>query len=134
MAAPWTRDGTVRAYIVTIAPEVEGRIVALPVADNQLVRKGDLLMVIDPRNYSLAVQQAEATLGQAQANAQNIDAQIAIQQAQIAASEAQVEEAQAALKFGKQQAQRYQELAHGGLEPYSWSSNRPRRFARIGPG
>jgi multidrug resistance efflux pump len=112
MAAPWTRDGTVRAYIVTIAPEVEGKIVALPIADNQLVRKGDLLMVIDPRNYSLAVQQAEAGLGQAQANAQNIDAQIAIQQAQIAASEAQVEEAQAALKFGKQQAQRYQELAH----------------------
>ena len=110
MAAPWTRDGTVRAYIVTIAPEVEGRIVALPVADNQLVRKGDLLMVIDPRNYSLVVQHQRGTLA-AKPKRKNIDAQIAIQQAQIAASEAQVEEAQAALKFGKQQAQRYQELA-----------------------
>ena len=50
MGAPWTRDGTVRAYVVTIAPEVAGRIVQLPVADNQLVRKGDLLMVIDPTN------------------------------------------------------------------------------------
>ena len=48
VAAPWTRDGTVRVYVVTLAPEVAGRIVELPVADNQFVRKGDLLMVIDP--------------------------------------------------------------------------------------
>ena len=55
MAAPWTRDGTVRAYVVTMAPEVSGRIVALPVADNQFVHKGDPLMVIDPTNYAIAV-------------------------------------------------------------------------------
>ena len=53
MAAPWTRDGTVRAYVVTVAPEVSGRIVELPVADNQFVHKGDLLMVIDPTDYRL---------------------------------------------------------------------------------
>src|ERR1700687_5082995 len=47
MGAPWTRDGTVRAYVVTMAPEVAGRIVGLPVADNQFVHKGDLLMMID---------------------------------------------------------------------------------------
>ena len=32
MGAPWTRDGTVRAYVVTMAPEVAGRIVELPVS------------------------------------------------------------------------------------------------------
>src|ERR1700722_18507697 len=37
MAAPWTRDGTVRVYVVTMAPEVAGRIVEMPVADNQFV-------------------------------------------------------------------------------------------------
>src|SRR6516225_8906469 len=46
MGAPWTRDGTVRAYVVTMAPQVAGQIVELPVADNQFVHKGDLLMVI----------------------------------------------------------------------------------------
>jgi multidrug resistance efflux pump len=112
MAAPWTRDGTVRAYIVTMAPEVQGRIVELPVIDNQLVHKGDLLILIDPTNYKIAVRQAEAALSQAQANADNINAQINVQQAQITASGAQVEQSQAALKFGKQQAQRYQYLAH----------------------
>ena len=53
MGAPWTRDGTVRAYVVTMAPQVAGQIVQLPVADNQFVHKGDLLMVIDPTNYKI---------------------------------------------------------------------------------
>lgn len=60
MGAPWTRDATVRAYVVTMAPEVAGRIVELPVADNQYVHKGDLLMTIDPTNYTIAASQAGA--------------------------------------------------------------------------
>src|SRR5262252_2359365 len=72
MGAPWTRDGTVRAYVVTMAPQVAGYIVKLPVADNQFVHKGDLLMVIDPTNFKIAVSLAEAAVTQAQVNAQNI--------------------------------------------------------------
>jgi RND family efflux transporter MFP subunit len=60
MAAPWTRDGTVRAYVVTMAPEVAGRIVKLTVADNQFVHKGDDLFEIDPADYRIALEQAEA--------------------------------------------------------------------------
>src|SRR6202048_3381706 len=60
MGAPWTRDGTVRAYVVTMAPEVAGRIVKLPVADNQFVHKGDDLFEIDPADYQIALEQAEA--------------------------------------------------------------------------
>ncbi len=75
VAAPWTRDGTVRVYVVTLAPEVAGQIVELPVADNQFVRKGDLLMVIDPTNYEIAVRQAEAAVDQANATAKSAQAQ-----------------------------------------------------------
>src|SRR5262249_34548140 len=71
MGTPWTRDGTVRAYVVTIAPEVTGRIVELPVTDNQFVHKGDLLMVVDPTNYKIAVRLGEAAVEQAKAVAQN---------------------------------------------------------------
>jgi multidrug resistance efflux pump len=71
MGSPWTRDGTVRVYVVTMAPEVAGRIVELPVADNQFVHKGDLLMVIDPTNYRIAVSLGEAAVQQADANSQN---------------------------------------------------------------
>jgi multidrug resistance efflux pump len=73
MGAPWTRDGTVRAYVVTMAPEVVGRIVELPVADNQFVHKGDLLMVIDPTDYRIAVKLAEAAVQQAQVDAENLE-------------------------------------------------------------
>ena len=75
MGAPWTRDATVRAYVVTLAPEVAGRIVELHVEDNQFVHKGDLLMVIDPTDFRIAVSLAEAAVKQAQANARNAQAQ-----------------------------------------------------------
>src|SRR5580693_8838348 len=80
MAAPWTRDATVRTYVVTMAPEVAGRIVQLPVKDNQFVHKGDLLLVIDPTDYKNALQLAEANVAQAQANALN--AQLELQRRQ----------------------------------------------------
>jgi RND family efflux transporter MFP subunit len=81
MAAPWTRDGTVRAYVVTMAPEVSGRIVELPVADNQFVHKGDLLMSIDPTDYQVSVRLAEAAVQQAQVNMQNAQRESARRQA-----------------------------------------------------
>jgi multidrug resistance efflux pump len=117
METPWTRDGTVRVYTVTMAPEVAGRIVELPVGDNQFVAKGELLMVIDPTDYQIAVELAEAAVKQAQANVQNADAQIAVQQAQVNASEAQVEQAKASLVFAQQQAVRYEDLAQKGYGP-----------------
>jgi RND family efflux transporter MFP subunit len=73
MEAPWTRDGTVRAYIVTMAPQVAGQIVKLPVADNQFVHKGELLMVIDPTDYKIAVDLAQAAVEHAQVTAHNAE-------------------------------------------------------------
>jgi multidrug resistance efflux pump len=75
MGAPWTRDGAVRAYVVTIAPEVAGRIVGLPVRDNQLVHKGDLLVEIDPIDYRIAVRMAEAAVAETKAVAENAEAE-----------------------------------------------------------
>ncbi|WP_063913779.1 HlyD family secretion protein [Pseudomonas sp. p21] len=72
--APWTRDARVRADVVTLSAEVAGRIIELPVQDNQFVRQGDLLLQIDPARYELAVlhavravEVARAALGQSQA-------------------------------------------------------------------
>ena len=77
MAAPWTRDGTVRVYVVTVAPEVAGQIVDLPVRDNQFVHKGDLLMRIDPRDYKVAIDLSQAALDQAEADYTNKQSQAA---------------------------------------------------------
>jgi RND family efflux transporter MFP subunit len=60
MNTPWTRDGRVRADVISVAADVSGIVVAVPVADNGYVHKGDLLMKIDPARYVLALAQAEA--------------------------------------------------------------------------
>lgn len=60
MTTPWTRDGRVRADIINVAADVPGYVVDVPVKDNQLVKKGDVLMRIDPEHYEVAVRQAEA--------------------------------------------------------------------------
>jgi RND family efflux transporter MFP subunit len=64
MLSPWTRDGTVRVYVVTIAPEVAGRVVELNILDNQYVHKGDVLFIIDPSDYRIAVDDAQAVVAQ----------------------------------------------------------------------
>ncbi|MDD2088674.1 HlyD family secretion protein [Pseudomonas guariconensis] len=73
--APWTRDARVRADVVTLSAEVAGRIIELPIHDNQFVKQGDLLLQIDPARYELAVLHAEravevarAALGQSKAS------------------------------------------------------------------
>jgi RND family efflux transporter MFP subunit len=70
MDEPWTRDGRVRAEIVNVAPDVSGAVVDLPVKDNQLVKKGDLLMQIDPSHYQIAVEQAQAAVAARRAELQ----------------------------------------------------------------
>ena len=70
-AKPWTRDGTVRAYVVTLAPQVAGEVTELAVSDNQFIHKGDLLMKIDPRDYQVAVDFGKAAVDQAQADYDN---------------------------------------------------------------
>jgi multidrug resistance efflux pump len=71
VTAPWTRDGTVRAYVVNQASEVSGRIVNLPVHADQYVHKGDLLLEIDPTDYRIAVDLAQAQVAAAQADVSN---------------------------------------------------------------
>jgi multidrug resistance efflux pump len=62
MNDPWTRDGRVRAEVITIAPDVAGLVTEIAVRDNQWVNKGDLLLQIDPEHYEIAVHQAEASV------------------------------------------------------------------------
>lgn len=67
--SPQTSDASVYADTIDVVPEVSGRIVELPVQDNQRVKKGALLMRIDPRPY-------QAMLDDAQSRLDALDAQI----------------------------------------------------------
>ncbi|WP_280563245.1 MULTISPECIES: efflux RND transporter periplasmic adaptor subunit [unclassified Chromohalobacter] len=57
---PWTRDGRVRADVVTIAPDVSGWVRQLPVSDTQQVEQGETLFQIDQSRYQTAVDKAQA--------------------------------------------------------------------------
>jgi multidrug resistance efflux pump len=67
MFAPWTRDGHVRADVIQVAPDISGLISSVEVVDNQQVRQGQVLFVIDQARYTLALRQAQATAQQRRA-------------------------------------------------------------------
>ncbi|MEJ2434112.1 MAG: biotin/lipoyl-binding protein, partial [Pseudolabrys sp.] len=79
-----TDDAFIDARTVPISADITGKIVGVPVTDNQLVKASQPLVRIDPRDYKAAVAQAKAQLAEAKANVANIEAQIAAQQSKIA--------------------------------------------------
>jgi multidrug resistance efflux pump len=73
MDQPWTRDGRVRADVVTIAPDVSGFATEILVKDNQHVERGDVVMRIDRARFGLALQQAEAVVAGRKASLEQAD-------------------------------------------------------------
>jgi RND family efflux transporter MFP subunit len=124
VAAPWTRDGTVRVQVANIAPQVAGQIVEVRVHDNQNVRKGDVLYVIDPIDFEVSLTSADAEVKNREADLQVKNAQSARRQALTTVStsveekqqyagaakiaEAAVESAQAQLRQAKVNLERTQ--------------------------
>ena len=67
-AGPWTRDGRLRVQVASVAPEISGKITELRIVDNQFVHKGDVLYVIDPFDFNIALRSNKATLQQRMAD------------------------------------------------------------------
>src|SRR5215468_1739153 len=70
VTAPWTRDGRVRVQVASIAPQVSGQIIELRVGDNQYVHQGDVLYVIDPFDFEVALREDKAQAQQRAADLQ----------------------------------------------------------------
>ena len=87
---PQTDDATVRANFVGIAPQVNGHIVELHVRDNQQVQEGDLLFLIDPRPYEIALERARATLALTRTEVNALKNAAAAAVAGVSKAEAQV--------------------------------------------
>ena len=60
--APWTRDGRIRADVVSVSPDVNGFVVDVAVVNDQPVRKGQALFHLDPARYRVALQAALAAV------------------------------------------------------------------------
>jgi membrane fusion protein, multidrug efflux system len=73
-----TDDAQIGADMVPIATRVAGQVTKVHISENQLVKRGDLLVEIDPADYDARVQQAEAELATAKAQADAAQAQVEI--------------------------------------------------------
>jgi membrane fusion protein (multidrug efflux system) len=109
-----TDDAFIDGRPVLVSPQVTGSITSVDVTDNQIVKGGDLLATIDPRNYKAAVDQADGLIRQDEAMLKNLDAQIAAQKSQVEQATQQVTEADAARKFATDENTRYQDLVQKG--------------------
>src|SRR5499426_4913154 len=87
---PETDDATVRANFVGIAPKVNGHIVELPVRDDEQVQQGQLLFVVDPRPYEIALERARATLALTRKEVDALGQAISTAEAGVARAGAQV--------------------------------------------
>src|SRR5436309_8405609 len=88
---PQTDDATVRANFVGIAPQVSGHIVDLRIRDNQQVREGDLLFVVDPRPYEIAVARARANLALTRKEVEGLRNGVSTAEAGVARASAQLD-------------------------------------------
>jgi membrane fusion protein, multidrug efflux system len=64
-----TDDAQVNGHIMPLSARINGYVLEVPVIEGQLVHAGDLLVTIDPKDYKIAVEQAQATFADSQASA-----------------------------------------------------------------
>ena len=83
-----TDDAFIAARIVSVSPRIAGAVAAVPVNDNQLVRSNELLVEIDPADYSLVVAQKEGAAEAQQASYQTMLAGWQLTQVKVTTAEA----------------------------------------------
>lgn len=112
-----TDDAQVEADIVPVIPRVSGYVKEIRVKDNQMVKKGDTLIILDDRDLRINLEQAEAALATAKsnvaasrANTQAARSGIEASKGGVATVNAQIAAAQVNLTRATQDFNRYQNL------------------------
>ncbi|ASI96581.1 HlyD family secretion protein [Vibrio rotiferianus] len=104
---PFTDNSRVRAFVSPVSTSVSGYVINLPVKNNQIVEKGDLIAKIDPEPYKIAVEQARAELELAGKD-------VGIKTAHVATANANYVEAQMQLRLAKLNYQRVYSVGQKG--------------------
>lgn len=109
-----TDDAYVQADFTTVAPQVSGAVNRVLIEDNQAVKAGDLLVMIDDRDFVVAVDAARAQVASAQASIASLRAQLIRQESTIHQAQAVVAADEATLKLAQENQTRYRNLASDG--------------------
>lgn len=105
---PYTSQARVQAFIARMAPEVAGRVLEVPVQDNQRVQAGDLLFRINPEPFEIALKEAQARLAIATQD-------VGVSSAALASAQERLVEAEAELDNVREQASRILTLVEKGV-------------------
>ena len=87
-----TDDAFIAAHTIEVAPKIAGKVESVSVKDNQLVKKGDLLVQIDPRDYDAQLDQKQAALDSVKAEATSAQAAVDQQIANVQSLQATLEQ------------------------------------------
>ncbi|HWB26538.1 MAG TPA: HlyD family secretion protein [Chitinophagaceae bacterium] len=112
-----TDDAQIEANVSPVIPRVSGYVTEVRVKDNQRVKKGDTLIILDDRDFKIKVDQANAALetaennvGVAEASTNAAQANISTYQANVATIDAQIETAKINVRRTTQDYDRYANL------------------------
>jgi membrane fusion protein (multidrug efflux system) len=105
-----TDDAFIDGDITIVSPRISGQVIQLLIQDNQLVKKGDLLVEIDPNDYQTQLARAQADLASAQSKLAQAKVQVEVDQAKAAQQQAAVVVAESQARFAEADLQRYQSV------------------------
>jgi membrane fusion protein (multidrug efflux system) len=117
-----TDDAFIDGHVISIAPKISGRVATVDVTDNQQVKKGDVLVEIDPRDYEAmkaqkkaAADVAQAKLKSARAMLQQARQHIKTLMAGLDSLKASAAATRVTTMLSHSDLKRYQEMARGGV-------------------
>lgn len=96
-----TDDAFIEGHVITVAPRVSGPVLNLNIEDNQEVKKGDLLLEIDPKDYEAKLKETKAKLDEARAS--------------LVSAKNQVTKSLSDLDFAKNDYERYSKMHKKGI-------------------
>jgi membrane fusion protein (multidrug efflux system) len=104
-----TDDATIEAHVIQVSPKISAHVKAVHFDDNYQVKRGDLLIELDPRDFDVSLASAQANLASAHSKLAETEAQQNVAQAglgqakaDLASSQATADNAQADLKRNEQ--------------------------------
>jgi membrane fusion protein (multidrug efflux system) len=112
-----TDDAYLQADSISVAPKISGYVGEVLVADNQTVKRGDVLVRLDARKYQAISDEASATIAARNADLAKAQADLVQQDSTIAEARAQLQGAEADARHAQTEVARYAPLARSGAEP-----------------
>ncbi len=106
-----TDDAYVGGDVTSIAPHVAGFVATVEVGDNQRVKQGQVLLRLDKRDFSVALDRARAALAEKEASVASLESELGLQQVLIRQAAAELRSRDARAAFAREDADRYASLA-----------------------